>query len=211
MTKPISLALTGDLYRGGTTENAQVAFIRLNGDAIKSIGREFPFDNPSILRDDVLAILERDWSMDPKRGTKRAIRELICAGQSDEKVQRELRSSVTTRGRKVVARPQVLRSDSTSGPARSPLTQTLGDAEGANVEFLSELNTPSAAFEWPELRTYVKGLQTDEALRKLLLALAKKDSIEDVLRLRSAVTVDWRSQDLPMDVQAALRWAYAYQ
>lgn len=203
MTNSVTLSLSGELYRGGTTETAQIAFVRLNGEAIKSIGLEYPFDKPSTLRDDVIAILERDWGMDVKRGTRRAIRELICAGQSDEKVQREKRLSVSTKGRKSTVRSDAVPSGPTSARAQSRSN------EETSVTVTHLAAAPPAPPEWPVLRTKIVDLSIDGNLRALLLAVYRKEPVKEIVRLRSALTSDWRSQDLPVDVQGALRWVDA--
>lgn len=97
----LELEMAG-LFHGGTTEKAQSSWLRLNGDSFKVVGRDFPYDRPKKLAQEVATQLERDYSVVLKRDALRTLQELIKVGQGLEKERRE-KLTFRTSGRKAAS------------------------------------------------------------------------------------------------------------
>lgn len=202
---------TDCLFNGGTTAASQSNFLRLNGEAFKNKGREYPHDRTNKLAELEEHILQRDYGVRLKREAFRTLKELIKAGQVDEKA-RIARLSVRTSGRKV----KPIKTEVADGVSHQPRAKSAHQMIHAPILPVQPSPTlpprpvvPHASHDRPRISTMIKDLPGDHALRPVLMLFVKGVDITEVKRGLGQVAGEWRAIGMPSDCRAALEWVDA--
>lgn len=205
----LELEMAG-LFHGGTTEKAQSSWLRLNGDSFKVVGRDFPYDRPKKLAQEVATQLERDYSVVLKRDALRTLQELIKVGQGLEKERRE-KLTFRTSGRKAASNKperEVGGVPRAMQEAQPNLVQT-PSIEPRPASSPSPISPPASAGK-PHIFTMVRDeVSGDNPLKPVLMSYVKGVDVAELKRTLGQVAGDWRAVQVPDDCRAALEWVDA--
>lgn len=200
------------LLAGGTTAAAQSHWLRLNGDTFKIVGRDYPYDRPKKVAEDVAALLKRDHHIVLKREAFRTLQELIKVGQGLEK-ERVTKLAFRTSGRKAASNKPVRKvGDIPLADVRfeeQPIPVPKSPIEPPPASPPSQIGEPATA-ERPRIFTMVRDqVSPDNPLKPVLMSFVKGGDIPELKRTLGQVAGDWRAVQVPDDCRAALEWVDA--
>lgn len=207
MTIKIDLVMTGDLVKGGTTAEAQAAYIRRNDEAIRNaiVAAECYRERTSEIVD--LVKLEITQITVWRRDAEKVLREIVRRVQAEEKQAAFNRSRVTVKGRPPKS-ANVARSShpapSATLPTRPPTILPPPHSPSAKPTRPPSHSIPSAAPATPlppigprpRVTSYIRELEISSGLRNLLLAYVKDAGEDDLRTLYAQVEPDWSAATL---------------
>lgn len=207
----LELEMAG-LFHGGTTEKAQSSWLRVNGDSFKVVGREFPYDRPKELAQELATQLERDYSIVLKRDALRTLQELIKVGQGLEKERRE-KLTFRTSGRKAASNkrdPEVGDLPLAGAvPEPQPIPVPTSPIKPRPASPPSPIASKANVVR-PRISTMVRDEVSGESpLKPVLMSYVKGVDIAELKRALGQVIGDWRAVQVPDDCRAALEWVDA--
>lgn len=209
-----TLKLDGKLLDGGTTAEAQIAYLWKNEEEIcKAIAPHFRESKKAVfdLIKPKITEIQR-W----RRETEKALREMIRDVMYNEKKAERNLGRVRT-----IGRPR--RADAPlqpSVPATTSLTSA-ALAERQHEEPIVPPPTPTqqtapvadatlaprqAAFTRPTITTMVRDLDLPQEIKSVLYAFHRNEDLGVILLKFATVASHWRSQSLPGDLYAAMEW-----
>lgn len=211
------LNLSGTLLDGGTTADAQIAYLRKNKKEIFKAVAPYCHESNKAVFDLIKPKITEIGSW--RRETDKALRDMIRDAKKKKMNAKRNRGTVRTSGRprksspplqpSVIAAPNLAaaapvakRNEEPVTPPPAPIQQTTPVATAAPV---ADAPRPASTTR-PFVSTTVRDLDLPAAIKTVLLSFVRSEDMGTLLLQYASVQADWRSVPMPADVYAAMEW-----
>lgn len=214
MDPNFTLKLTGTLLHGGTTANAQTAYLWDNEEAIaEAVVPLFREDKKVVFELIKSKITEIGrWRREAEKALRVIIRDAIS---KEQKAERDL-GRVRTSGRPrkssaphrtlasatpnlTSAAPAVKQCEKTAAPPPMPIQHNVPVA-------LATPATQQADLTRPTITTMVRDLDLPQEIKSVLYAFHRNEDLGVLLLKYASVQANWRSVSMPSDLRDTMEW-----